>query len=69
MNNFRPAPSHRGTTQPVDNSKSAYLRHYRRNRTTPVPHGTQNGYANWSCRCDRCRAAHRDYNANWRAGQ
>lgn len=27
----------------------------------PTPHGTSNGYVNFRCRCDECRAAWRDY--------
>lgn len=37
----------------------AYWREKRRNRniTGPIPHGTCNGYTNYSCRCDACLAA------------
>ena len=29
--------------------------------TDTIPHGTRNGYNNYKCRCDDCRAAARDY--------
>jgi len=28
-------------------------------------HGTENGYNNIKCRCERCRRAHRDYQARY----
>jgi hypothetical protein len=39
---------------------------YKRTRPQPVPHGTHNGYVNWSCRCEQCRTAHRIKVAEWR---
>jgi len=29
-------------------------------------HGTDNGYSNLRCRCDRCREAHRVLHMKWR---
>lgn len=35
-----------------------------------VPHGTNNGYVNYRCRCDSCKAAaseyQREYRLSWR---
>lgn len=32
-----------------------------------IPHGTANGYQNWLCRCDACKAAHAESKrAYWR---
>lgn len=31
----------------------------------PIPHGTQNGYKNYGCRCDKCRKANTRYCRNW----
>lgn len=42
---------------------------YRATRRTPTPHGTQQGYANWSCRCTSCTEAHRQHVADWRANR
>jgi len=41
-------------------SKSDYVREYRakRRQRPDVPHGTDNAYINWGCRCDQCREAH-----------
>lgn len=36
-----------------------WFRNYRTNRPGPIPHGTQNAYANYACRCSNCREAHR----------
>ena len=30
-------------------------------QSTEIPHGTAHGYSNYSCRCDECRAAMREY--------
>jgi len=43
--------------------RAAYMREWWRKRRdlarngAAVPHGTSNGYRNWGCRCDACRAA------------
>jgi hypothetical protein len=44
-----------------------WYRQYTRRRRGSIPHGTQNGYANWACRCTRCREAHREHVQEWRA--
>ena len=31
-----------------------------------IPHGTNNGYCNWSCRCPDCLAAHKAVNARYK---
>lgn len=31
-----------------------------------INHGTQSGYVNGKCRCERCRVAHRTYQAGYR---
>jgi len=36
---------------------ATYMRAWRANRTTAIPHGTDNGYRNYSCRCAPCREA------------
>lgn len=30
-----------------------------------TPHGSASTYTNYGCRCDECRAAHRDYWREW----
>lgn len=32
----------------------------------PIPHGTQNGYGNYRCRCDECRKANTETNRRLR---
>lgn len=43
-------------------ANTIYMQQWKRDRE-PLPpddprHGTQNGYGNYDCRCDRCTAAH-----------
>jgi hypothetical protein len=33
----------------------------------PTPHGTTNGYKNYGCRCDKCRAANTRFQRKWMA--
>lgn len=44
-----------------------WYQQYRANRAGALPHGTQNGYANWGCRCPLCTDAHREHVDNYRA--
>lgn len=40
--------------------------------TGPIPshvHGTTNGYNNWSCRCEPCKAAIAQYLREWRGAR
>jgi hypothetical protein len=54
---------------PAEPTRSAeWFRSYRTTRPGPVPHGTQNAYANYACRCESCRAAHRRHMASSRSG-
>jgi hypothetical protein len=46
---------------------AAWYRNYIAHRTGPIPHGTQNAYANYRCRCGECTQAHREHMAEWRA--
>ena len=69
----KPTPEHgtyacyrQGCRRPECRKANADEERERRNRrlTEPVPehvHGTRGGYTNWSCRCDDCTEAHRDY--------
>ena len=43
-----------------------WFREYRQRRTGQLPHGTQQGYANWGCRCNSCREGHAIHVAEWR---
>lgn len=66
------APALGAASQPVDKPRQhnrEWFRKYRATRTAPTPHGTQNGYANWACRCDKCRQAHRIHVAEWRTSR
>lgn len=53
--------------------RAAYMRAWRarnRGQADPYIHGTQQAYANYGCRCDDCREAHRRGSAaNRRARQ
>lgn len=44
------------TTAPTRSAE--WFRNYRTTRPGPIPHGTQNAYANYACRCESCRSAH-----------
>ena len=38
-----------------------YMRAYRAERSKrkkEIPHGSDDGYVNWGCRCKRCKAGH-----------
>lgn len=39
---------------------AAWFRAYRATRPGPIPHGTDNAYVNYGCRCRDCTRAHRD---------
>lgn len=32
-------------------------------------HGTHNGYANYGCRCDKCKARESEYRRAWHASR
>lgn len=36
-------------------------------RSTPIPHGTLNGYVNYKCSCPACKGAKADYERDQRA--
>ena len=47
--------------EPVKPRPSYRVRQKMARESRPIPHGTPNGYGNYGCRCDACRAAHSKY--------
>lgn len=56
----------------LERYRSADREKYRSRGALPIGdprHGTPNGYNNWKCRCEPCKAAYKDYKKRLRAGR